>query len=243
MVYAVAMKPNGQIVIGGNFTQYNGSTSNTLAVLNSDGTIDSSFNPGVGVSQAPSSYVGGIAQALAVQPDGKILVGGQFNYYGTDGINCLHSGLLRITAIGACDNTFPNYVVAVDVHAIALQSNGMIVIGGSYNGIRRIQSDGQYDTAFTAPSISGTVEAVAVQSNGKILGGGTFTSVGGESAVRIVRLNADGSMDGTFVVGNGFNGNVNELMIQSDGKVIAVGTFSQYDGAAAAGVARLLGGG
>ena len=76
IVNAMERQPDGRILIAGNFTSYAGLNRNGVARLNADGTLDMSFDPGTG----PSS--GGIG-ALALQPDGKILIGGLFAAFET----------------------------------------------------------------------------------------------------------------------------------------------------------------
>ena len=72
LVYALALLPNGQILIGGDFTTYNGVSSPRLARLNADGTLDPSFNVGVGADNTVYS--------IAVQADGNVVLGGRFNH-------------------------------------------------------------------------------------------------------------------------------------------------------------------
>src|SRR5207253_1273288 len=78
-VLAVTLQPDGKIVIGGNFTTYNGdpATSHNIMRLNSDGTRDTTFNAGgLGTDNT--------VRALAIQPDGKIVIGGEFTAYNGD---------------------------------------------------------------------------------------------------------------------------------------------------------------
>ena len=67
-INSIALQPDGKVLIGGQFTSYNGTSRNYIARLNADGSLDASFNPGVGAS----SFV----YSLALQPDGKVLIGG-----------------------------------------------------------------------------------------------------------------------------------------------------------------------
>jgi hypothetical protein len=62
--------PDGKVLIGGEFTSVNGTNQNSIARLNADGSLDSSFNPGTGAN--------GRVFAIALQPDGKVLIGGDF---------------------------------------------------------------------------------------------------------------------------------------------------------------------
>ena len=85
-------------------------------------------------------------------------------------------------------------------------------------------------TFSTGTGFNAIVNKIALQSDGKIIAAGNFTNYNGTSINRIVRLNTDGSIDGTFSVGTGFNLAVNTLDIQSDGKIIVVGNFTNYNG-------------
>ena len=84
LIRSIIVQPDGKIVVGGGFTTINGSNVNRIARLNSDGSIDSTFNIGTGAS--------GSVLALDLQPDGKVLVGGQFlDFNGTEKL-----GLVRL---------------------------------------------------------------------------------------------------------------------------------------------------
>ena len=94
-VNAVAVQPDGKILIGGYFTSVNGSAQSLVARLNADGSLDLSFNSPV----MSNSNFGGV-NALALQPDGKILVGGHF-LIGTEVKNTV-----RLNSNGSLDGTF-----------------------------------------------------------------------------------------------------------------------------------------
>src|SRR5205085_563557 len=134
-----------------------------------------------------------------------------------------------------------------------VQSDGKIVVGGSftsYNGdaaasdkIMRLNADGTRDTSFNAGGVGANavnfigVEAVAVQSDGKIVVGGGFTSYNLDATAsdKIMRLNADGSLDTTFNAGGaGADNNVRALAVQPDEKIVIGGNFTTYNGDAAA---------
>jgi uncharacterized delta-60 repeat protein len=136
--------------------------------------------------------------------------------------------------------------VNLDLYEMAVQSDGKILIGGSFttvggvtrNRIARLNSDGSLDTGFN-PNVNSNVEALAVQSDGKILIGGWFTAVGSPATTRnyVARLNADGSLD------TGFNPNASSIIRtvreQSDGKIIIGGGFTTVGGTARNRLARL----
>jgi uncharacterized delta-60 repeat protein len=227
-VIALAVQGDGKVVIGGEFTTYNGTARNRIARINGDGTLDTTFNPGT---------VNGTVQSLAVQSDGKILVGGNFNYGGT-----AHNGIVRLNGNGTLDTTFnPGSGANGVVYALAVQGDGKILIGGdflSYNGtfrsrIARLNSNGTLDATFKGPALSdAAVYALGVQSAGKTLIGGAIPGA-------IFRLDADGSLDTTFRLGNGNNGSVLALAVQDDSKVVIGGNFTSVDSTARNNIARL----
>ena len=119
---------------------------------------------------------------------------------------------------GVNDRTFTEFDVyngfSGTVNAIAIQSDGKIVIGGSYltfngvtvNRIVRLNSDGTRDTAFTTntgTAFNSNVNAIAIQSDGKIVCSGFFTTFNGTTVNRIVRLNSDGTRDTAFTLFRG----------------------------------------
>ena len=148
--------------------------------------------------------------------------------------------LITLPNPGTIDNTFA-IGTGFDsiVNSIQVQQNGKILVGGyftSYDGnpsnyIIRLNPDGTIDNSFTiGTGFNSIVNSIQVQQNGKILVGGNFTLYDGNSASYIVRLNSDGTIDNTFAIGTGFDNTVNPISIQSDGKILAGGDFSTYDG-------------
>jgi len=134
------------------------------------------------------------------------------------------------------------------VFGIAGDDNDGVVIGGGFtlvngagrNGIAKLKGDGSLDTTFTSGLLYGeAVYAVARQADGKILIGGTFTSVSSVPRGRIARLLANGALDTSFDPGTGADDVVRSISIQSDGKIVIGGWFSQINGATRYRCARL----
>ena len=186
VVRVMALQPNGQILVGGSFTsiQPTGGTTqitrNYVARLNADGTLDSAFNPGVN----------GIVYAIAVQPNGQIVIGGSFTSVQPNGAasTTTRNRIARFNADGSLDTSFdPN--ADKPVLAIAVEPNGEIVIGGGFsklqpNGVSaattrscaaRLNSDGSLDMGFD-PEPNASVSSIAVLPSGQIV-------IGGDSAV------------------------------------------------------------
>lgn len=235
---SIVYQSDGKILIGGSFSSFNGVSSKKLVRLNPDGSVDSGFNVGTG-------FNGNSVNAVAVQSDGKILVGGYFTTYN----DVSHNQIIRLNQDGSVDTSFVTGIAGVTVHTIVIQSDGKILIGGdftSYDGssstnILRLNSDGSIDTSFvTGTGFDKDVEALAVQSDGKILVGGYFTTYNGSGSNYIIRLNSDGSIDTSFVIGVGFDGNVVEsIVLQSDGKILVGGYFTTYNGSSSSMLIRL----
>ena len=223
-IVCMALQADGKILIGGAFSTVNGSSGvNHIARLNADGTLDSSFTS----SSVSLDGMSGVVTCVAVQADGKVLIGGCFtSVNGTAVINYI----ARLNADGSLDSDF-NSSGGVSlggandfIWSVVVQADGKILIGGTFtsvngsavsastgiNRIARLNADGTLDSAFNSSGGTGlggannTVASIAVQANGKILIGGDFTSVNGSAVStstginRIARLNADGSVDTTF---------------------------------------------
>ena len=235
-VYATAVQPDGRILIGGGFTAVNSSSSRYhLARLFGDGSLDPTFfNTGSGVSST--------VWCLAVQTDGRIVIGGDF----TSVNSTARARVARLNPNGTLDASFiPTNALSASVLALAAQSDNKVIIGGNFGSTyfpyynARLNSDGTVDTAFSSYP-NAAVNAIGIQTDGKIVIGGAFTQVNGASRYRIARLNADGSLDNTFQNGlSGASSTVRCLQIQTDGKILVGGDFGGVNGTSRGSVARL----
>jgi len=236
-VRALALQPDGRVLIGGDFSSYNGVPRSCIARLNSDGSLDEGFNPGTGANS--------LVYSLAVQPDGRVLIGGEFfSYNGTP-----RSHIARVNSDGSLDTGFYSWTGADStIWSLVLQPDGKVLIGGaftSYNGtprnrIARVNSDGSLDTGFNpGTGANSTIRSLALQPDGKVFIGGAFTSYNGTSRNGIARLNADGSLDTSFNPGTGADDAVISLTVQPDGKVLIGGAFTSYNGTLRNRIARL----
>ncbi|MGC2237191.1 MAG: FG-GAP-like repeat-containing protein [Pyrinomonadaceae bacterium] len=215
IVTDIAIQPSGKLLVGGDFNRINGVFRNKIAVLNPDGNLDTTFDPGSGLNGTPNVF--------ALQSDGKILVGGGFTTY--NGVARNH--IARLNSDGSLDNTF-NPDVSSAVLSIILLADGKFLIGGSFssvNGINqsalaKLNADGGLDTSFSPIFGSGTVNPVLVQPDGKIVVGGTFNGVNGFNRQNFARLNSDGTLDTTFNAGT--ISSVRRIIRQTDGKYLAL---------------------
>ncbi len=236
-VLSIEIQNVDKILVGGQFTTYTGATANGLIRLNPDGSVDTSFNIGSGF--------GDYVQITAIQPDNKILVGGQFTTF----TGSTADRFIRLNADGTKDNTF-NIGSGFDgnVRTIAIQSDNKILVGGVFttftgstqNNVIRLNSNGTKDSTFNVGSaFNAQVYWIAIQDDNKILLGGQFTTYTGSTNNRIIRLNSDGTKDSTFNVGSGFDNQVFWIRIQDDDKILVGGLFTTYSGATANKLVRL----
>jgi len=227
-VLCIAINSSNKVYVGGQFTTYNGTSSNRIIRLNTDGSIDSAFNIGSGFNNNVT--------AIAVDSSDKIYVGGIFTQYNLAN----RTRIVKLNADGSRDTGFDSSSVSAQVNAIVIDSNGKIYLGGVFtsyigtgaNRIVRANTDATIDTGFVyGTGFSAGVNSIAIDSNGKIYVGGGYTTYNGTAASRIVRLNGDGTIDTGFVYGTGFNtGTVNTIAIDSNGKIYMGGGFTSYNG-------------
>ncbi len=190
-----------------------------------------------GVAQAQSVIDGfdpnanGNVNVVVVQPDGKILIGGDFTTLAPNGGAAVtRNRIARLNADGTLDTAFnPN--ANGGVVAIAVQPDGKILAGGSFTSIgaqtrnrfARLDAVTGLADSFD-PNASNAVRAIAVQTDGKIIAGGDFTVIGGQTRNRIARLDAATGMTDSFDPNANFQ--VLSIAIQPDGKVLAGGAFN-----------------
>ncbi len=263
-VAALFVQSDNKILVGGQFTLFTpGFAANTsatsvsrnnLARLNADGTVDTAFNPSTAAR----------VSAIVAQSDGKVVAGGAFTaVFGTDDINSTtRNRLVRFGTDGKIDTAWnPN--ANGNVLALALQSDGKLLVGGAFTTLQpndaatftlrkyaaRLNTDGTVDSTFNLDlsELAGNrVDSIRVQADGRVFVGGAFTSlqpIGAASRVArpgFVRLTAAGGVDSAFnVVAGGATGAVvNALAVQADNKVVAVGNFSDLGGAKTTNIAR-----
>jgi uncharacterized delta-60 repeat protein len=239
-IYAMALQPDGKIIIGGGFTTYNGVARRRIARLNTDGSLDTSFVIGTGFSAS--------VWAVAVQEDGKILCGGDFtSYSGTQ-----RTRIARLNTDGSLDISFSPSSFDNTIYQIKLQQDGKSIVGGAFisggttslGRICRLNTNGSLDTTFgLGGGFNNDVYSLEIDSDGKIIVGGAFTQYSGQSRNRIVRLNSTDTLDNTFSIGSGFTKNVGggyvfDINIKN-GKYVVAGNFDNYNGVAVGGFTRI----
>ena len=214
-VRKIFLQSDGKILISGFFSEPNGFN---FARLNSDGSRDATFN---------SVQIVGIVNSVAFQPDGKIIIGGNFSLSST-----LRRSLLRLNNDGTLDGTFNTNIAwttfrTSNVRDVLLLPDGKILVGGMFYrvndidrfGLVRLNSDGSLDTTFPNQlSVDKIVFKLARQPDGKILVAGDFDMIQGIERRKIARLNADGTVDASFIPASlNF---ISSFFLQADGKIL-----------------------
>ena len=240
-IYAIAVQADQKILAAGAFSDFDTQRRPGIVRLLPNGRVDTTFNAGSG----PDSVV----FAFAIQPDGKILIGGDFR-----NINGVHRpGVARLNRDGSVDLSFDaGSGTDSAVRALLIQPDGRIVIGGTFasvndlprNYLARLERNGALDTAFTDGLSGGNdaVQALALHADGKIVVAGDFTRFHGVTRNHITRLNPDGTTDTTINFGTGANAFIAALAIQPDRKILLGGAFTSYDNQPRNRIARIYGG-
>jgi len=200
LVTSLKIQTNEKILVGGEFTSYNGIAANRITRIMPDGSLDSDFDIGTGPN--------GIVRAVLFQPDHKIVLAGNITEMNGNSIN----GICRLMEDGSVDIGFNasgsgfNSSVANPMD-LAQQADGKILLGGTFdtfNGVARpdlarLETNGSLDLSFgstdqfglSIPGIAVQLMSISIQSDGKAICAGLFTSFGGVSRNRILRLNGD----------------------------------------------------
>ena len=254
-VNAVALQPDGSILIAGGFSSYVGVSRNGVARLLTNGALDTTFDPGIGIN--PGDTVNNAIQSILLQPDGRIILAGNFTTFNSQPFN----HVVRLNADGSVDNTFaglgagPNDVVfATALYTTNNTSNsnlvGKILIAGSFATVNnvpssrlcRLNADGSVDSTFTGlgAGADADIHAITIQKDGKILIGGDFSRLDIYDRRGLARLNMDGSVDSSFSPGSGVDDAVYALALQPDGRIFIGGLFTSYHGTRRMGIARVL---
>lgn len=225
-VQYMRLQPDGKILASGNFSQYDGVLRMGAARINTDATLDLSFNTPL--------FLGG---PIELQPDGKVLIGQE-------------TFVVRLNTDGTIDNTFNSQSAAVlgEIYTLALQADGKIIVGGDFisanngDGIMRLNTDGSRDTTFTLTGGPSTIIRTTLrQPDDKILLAGTINQVNTFpfTGKDIIRLKSDGTLDTLFVPDAVINGSIYSLALDSISRIIAGGEFQYFNGHVIADIIRL----
>jgi uncharacterized delta-60 repeat protein len=228
MIDAIAPQPDGRVL----FVR-----GTMVGRLNTDGTFDAGFDDGSGAG-------GGYVRAIALQPDGRILVAGSFtSFNGTS-----RSRAARLMSDGSLDTTFvPGIAFNDAILAVSITASGKVLVAGEFTntgltGVARLLPDGTPDPTFAPPTdISGIVNDVEALPDGNVLIGGAFTAAGHNDFGRLLPT---GAWDPSFTTGTGFTGScsgeVHDIVPYADGRCLVIGCFTNYSGSLVGSVVRLL---
>ncbi len=226
MIGGMDVLPDGRVIVGGFWDRWDNKPNPGLALLNSNGSLDESFVVGLSNAISPTNFS---ISAVAAQADGKILV----TWLG---------GLARLNADGSRDLSFSN--LTISAKQIVVQPDGKILLANFQGGLQalaRLNADGSWDRAFARGNdyYTGSARHILLQPDGKIVvfgrpqysvGPGVFQFV---SASRIVRLNADGSLDSSFTAGvspsESDEAAAGAVGLQADGHILIGGAMSLFN--------------
>ena len=248
--YAVAVDAAGNVYVGGDFHNVNGTPRERVAKLTSTGALDLTFDPGTGFNAT--------VRAIA-PPNGSLgpVIGGSFTTYNGAAVG----RIARLDATtGARDLGFNAGGTSFNnaVRALLLTPDGQYLVGGSFttfnsgppiarSRLARLTATGGLDGTFVGPTMNGFVRALALPGDGKIVAGGTFNMAGFK---QVARFSSTGTLDSTFSTGSGAisspanafalnNSSVDVLAFDNNGKLFAGGIFNQYNGIARTSLVRL----
>lgn len=201
-VEALVLQTDQRILVGGEFTTIGGCSNSFLARLNSDGSVDASFNP--------AGQTDGAISSLLQQPDRKVLVGGSFGRL----LGHAQPALARLLAEGSVDATFDasaTFSTNTTIFSLALQDDGRLLVGylaldENLSHVVRVNTNGALDPTFVCTNqITGYVFALLPQADGSVLLGGNLLGIVGSTNYALFRLGQDGRLDDTFDAGLGLS--------------------------------------
>ncbi len=227
-VTGIGLLPDGKYLIGGDFSNVNGTSRSKIAKLFPDGSLDTSFSPNFASNETFSE--------LKVLPSGQFYI----RLYITPFLQDPIARFIRYNSDGSTDNAFNQTFLHPDT--LAVDNLNRIITFRSKDPRRyyRINTDGNIDTTFNPIiSVDGFNITAALQNDGKIVIGGEFGKANGINSVRITRVNSDGATDSTFNAGSGFDSAPIRLAVQPDGKILASGFFTVFNGSPRATLVRL----
>lgn len=236
-VQCLAIQPDGKILLGGYFKNFGGASRRYLARVNTDGSLDRSFNIGTGADDN--------VRGIAIQKDGKILICGYFTNF--NGETC--GRVARLNPDGSLDKSFAVGSGAnAPVLRVTLLPDDKILFTGAYSKFNdvdlinfvRLNSDGTRDASFTVKAgANQSVWSLIPLPNGQLILGGGFVRVNGKNIAGIARLQPDGTVDESLNVKFSADASVYSAFLQPDGKLVIAGKFDSVDGTPIRHIARL----
>lgn len=242
---AGVIQVDGKILFGGDLSYLNRGASfyqfGRLVRMTSTGAIDLAFAANIGTG------FNATVRALALQSDGRILAGGDFVQFG----GIMRGNVVRMNSDFSIDNSFVTPAMTQNssspalIYRLAVQSDGKLLVGGNFTvttpivsgNLIRLNTNGSIDVGFSigTHSLSGEILDLAIQADQKIiaLGEFDFTHQG------IARFNVNGTDDGTYNLGIGFQGRASSIQIQPDGRALIAGSFTKFNAVTVKPILRL----
>ncbi|MDQ7960906.1 T9SS type A sorting domain-containing protein [Flavobacterium lindanitolerans] len=219
-IYTTKILHNGKIAVYGDFDLYQGIPTNKLAILNPNGSLDTSFNVGLGPDYVNQYY--GSSSMICEQPDGKLIVVGSFTTF--NGVS--KKNIVRLNLDGTIDTSF-NVGTSSNgyITCVKLQNDGKILCGGeftefngqAYASLVRLNTNGTIDNSFNIGlgfkniinsfTEDGIIKTIDIQNDNKIIVGGKFLKFNNSVKINLVRLNSNGTIDNSFNIGIGGGNN------------------------------------
>ena len=266
--YALAIQSNGQILLGGDFYYYNGVQRLGIVRINTNGSIDTLFNPTV-----LNTYYRSVVTGITIQPNGQIILLG---FFSPPTAGATQKNIIRLNSDGTIDGTFTagdtagslvyNVDLSVSLYSpiakAVVQPNGNIIIAGAfnkYNGnnvkcLVRLTSTGAIDANFnTATGVERAINKLILEpTTNNLIIGGEFTLFGTTAVKKLIRLTTTGALDTTFSIATGTTDTtssscfyclnyIKTLKQQTDGKIIVGGKFTTFNGLSATNITRIFG--
>ncbi|WP_026473851.1 T9SS type A sorting domain-containing protein [Alkaliflexus imshenetskii] len=231
---AISVLPDGDVIIAGNYSSIGNTPTNAVVKLKSDGSLDNTFQTSIYLNESAR------ITALHVDSDGKVLLGS--NNYKLNG----SEHLIRLTSDGKFDETFSVGNTLQFINKIQQQDDGKYLVSSwSGIGLARLNSDGSIDQNFNPYQDEFGLYTGAFQllNDGKIISAIHYSTTEGTIG-KLVRLNADGTLDETFETGTCDILDLNstfiyDIKIQPDGKILIAGRFKSFKEQDAEGIFRL----
>jgi uncharacterized delta-60 repeat protein len=238
----VEVLANEKIIVSGNFSSFNGVTANRIARLFPDGTVDRSFDSGSGFNDD--------INAMVLQPDGKIILGGKFTTYNEITTN----RIVRLNEDATVDDSFftGSGLTADAVQVLKTDRSGSIMVGGSFKGFYNgtdvnrmffLHPDGKLNPNFDMGSGPGSASVLALANapDGSWYIAGSFSVFDGQNQGKLAKVNANGEHDTAYLAaGIGFDNAVLKVLPLAENKTMVLGSFTKFNATIAPGITRLL---
>ncbi|MBL9167276.1 MAG: immunoglobulin domain-containing protein [Verrucomicrobiales bacterium] len=244
-IWSIAVQPDGQILIGGDFNAVDGLSYGKLARLASTGELDTSFGTeGAGIN--------GTVRSIVIRTPDLIYVGGSFSAYQ----NVSANNLIALDGAGGLNPVFETGFGPVgQVNTLALQPDGRLLVGGFFeryvsrdgnkavSHLVRVLPNGAMDPFFDpGKGPDQAITSIAIQPDGRLLVGGGFTSFDQQNRLRLVRLLPEGAIDPLFDPDLAFDSWIETIALDAEGRILVGGDFQYVKSTRVARFARLVGG-